>query len=48
MNAILRYVLSLPLGLPFTAAAGATVAKGTDPTKQLLRGPLVLPNGSVL
>jgi hypothetical protein len=48
MNAILRYGVLLLLGLPLTATAGTTVAKGTDPTKQVLRGPIVTSDGSVL
>jgi hypothetical protein len=48
MNAILRYGVLLLLGLPLTATAGTTVTKGTDPTKQVLRGPIVTSDGNVL
>ena len=48
MNAILRYGVLLLLGLPLTATAGTTVARGTDPTQQVLRGPIVTSDGSVL
>jgi hypothetical protein len=48
MNAMLGCAVLLTLGLPLTAQGATTVAKGTDPTKQVLRGPIVMRDSSVL
>jgi hypothetical protein len=48
MSAIRVALTAAILSLPSPLAAATTVVKGTDATKQVLRGPIVTPNGAVL